>query len=199
MILAGAALLSAACGQPSANGKPDAGPQQHDAGIPPADAGIPPADAGAPDAGVSAHFEPDALPTGAALWLQADLSDAKAPKLEVWAQGISPIFGLAFHLGLDPAQLKVETAGAEPVMGLDGRYLQKARGGDVAFGLTHVEAASGETDLTAAKRIAVLQLSVLGPVDSRLTLGRVLARKADGSFVAVSVAAGRLVLPGGAP
>lgn len=147
------------------------------------------------DAGVLPRFDADPLPPGATLFLKADLADPKAPKLEVWAQGLSPVLGLAFHLGVDGAQLRIDSAGADPVMGFEARYLQKVRGADVAFGLAHLGAVSGETDLTVPTRIAVVQLTALTAVDARPLLTRVQARKADGTFVPLKAVTGKVVLP----
>lgn len=141
---------------------------------------------------VPPKFEPDALPAGATLFLKADLSDPKVPKLEVWVQGLAPVLGVAFHLGLDETQLRVDAAGCAPAMGPDGRYLQKARGGDVAFGLAKL---GGETDLTAPTKIATVTLAPLKAVDQRPTLTQVQARKADGTFVSLKAVTGKVVIP----
>ncbi len=145
-----------------------------------------------PDAGPMPRFEPDALPAGATLFLTADLTDPKAPKLEVWAQGLAPVLGLAFHLGLDDTQLRVDGAGCLPVMGPDGRYLQKARGGDLAFGLARL---GGEADLTAPVKLATVALATLKAVDLRPTLTQVQARRADGTFVPLTAVTGKVVIP----
>ena len=171
-ILLMAVVVLSACGAPvqtvfDAGPVVDAG--RVDAGR--VDAGLPP---------VLPHFDADPLPSGAVLFTKADLTDPKAPKLEVWAQGLAPVLGLAFHLQVDAAQLRIDAAGAEPVMGLEARYLQKVRSGDAAFGLVHL---SGESDLLTPTRVAIVQLTALQAVDAQVRLERVIARRADSTYV----------------
>lgn len=179
--------LVAACGAPVQSMVKDAGqPGGPDAGIP---------DAGMPDAGpvpVLPRFDADPLPPGAALFTKADLTDPKAPKLEIWAQGVGPVLGLAFHVAVDGAQLRIDAAGADPVMGLEARYLQKVRGADVAFGLARL---GGETALMAPVRVAIVLLTPLGAVDGAVRVERAVARRADGTYVPLQVAGGKVVLP----
>ncbi len=195
-VLAMAVLVGCGQGTGSIDAGSDAGTSEQDAG--PTDAGPDPlTDAGQPDAGSPPRFESDAV-QGPAVWLKANLTDLKAPQLEVWARELPAVFGLAFHLNVDPTQLKLDVASTEPVMGPAGAYLRRIRGGDVAFALTRVGPAAGEANLTAETRLAVVQLSASASVDSRVTLDRVLVRTAEGAFVKVSVGGGRLVLPAGA-
>lgn len=188
--IVGAAVLLAACGGP-VGGVADSGTM-----TPEPDAGSEPPDAGmtVPDAGTAAEFAPEPLPAGAALWLKVDLTTPARPRLEVWAKELALVRGVAFHVGVDAAQLKVDSATPEPVTGAD-RSLARVRAGDAAFGLVRLASAPAEIDLTAETKLAVLQLSALTPVDTRLALNRVVVRRADGSYVAAKVAGGRLVLP----
>jgi len=187
------AVVLAACGNP-----PIIEPLP-DSGMPPVvvpDAGSEPPDAGEPlpDAGVPS-FTADTLPAGPAVWLKVDLTTPAKPRLEVWAKELALVRGVAFHLGFDPAQLKVDSAAAESVMGTGERTLSRVRGGDVALGLVRLASSPAETDLGADTKLATLELSALGPVDSRPSLNRLVVRRADGTHVPVKAVSGRLVVP----
>ncbi len=184
-----AAVLLSACG--AIPGGADAGPT--DSGVVTvADSGTEPPDAGMPPV---PQFVADPLPSGAVVWLKADVTNPAKPRLEVWGRDLALVRGVAFHVEVDPAQLRVDTAAAELVMGAGERILARVRGGDAAFGLVRLERSPAETDLAAETKLAVLQLTALTKVDSRPALSRVVVRRADGAYVAVKAAAGRLVLP----
>jgi hypothetical protein len=147
-------------------------------------------------------FEPDEAPTGAALYLTATLDDPAAPVVQVWARGLGMILGLACHVEFDGARFAAGAPVVEPAIGADtadeAGYLSAVGAGDVALGAARRGPDAGEVDLTAATLVATIPLRVVSAGTSRLDLTSAQARRADGSFVPLAVAGGRLTA-GGAP
>jgi len=112
----------------------------------------------------------------------------------VVARDLGPVFGVAFQLSGD-ASLTFDTAATSGAFGADGKVLHVAKGSSARFGLTRPAPTAAPVDLTASRTLATFTFQAAGPVDSRPTLDRVSVRRVDGSFVPVSVASGRLVIP----
>lgn len=181
-----ALVVAAACSDATTS-------QQHDAGT---------ADAAAADSSVpaGASFAADDEPTGPALYVTVDTSDAVHPKATVWAAHLGAVFGIAAALRYDAAQLAPQQPRIEPLLGPDAageaRYLIAARAGAVVLGAARRGPAAGEQEITAPVALAVVPLEVLDAGSSRLALERAQVRRADGSFVAVQVAGGTLTTGG---
>jgi len=147
-------------------------------------------------------FEPDEAPTGAALYLTATLDDPAAPVVQVWARDLGTIFGLACHVEFDGGQLTAGAPVVEPAIGPDtageAGYLSVVAVGDVALGAARRGPDAGEVDVTAPTLVATIPLTVVSAGTSRLALTSAQVRRADGGFVPIAVAGGRLTT-GGAP
>lgn len=182
-------VAMAGCGRPSE-------PLAPDAAVAP-DASVVSSDAGVADAGSQPRFDAEQKPTGAGLWVEADLTNPARPRLEVWARNLGQVFGVAFHVKVDAAVMQLDEASTELALGPDARHLEYLLPGDVAFALVRPGPSAGEQDLTAPTRLAVMQLSSLSTSPTAVTFSRVQARRIDGSFVPLTAVGG--LLTGGAP
>jgi len=130
------------------------------------------------------------------------VDDPTAPVLQVWAQGLGTIFGLACHLEFDGARFAAGAPVLEPALGADAAgeagYLSAVRTGDVALGAARREPDAGEVELTTPTLVATIPLTIVSAGTSRIDLTSTEVRRADGSYVPVALAGGRLTA-GGAP
>jgi hypothetical protein len=119
-------------------------------------------------------------------------------RVDVLADGLGSIFGLAARLAFDPTHLAVEEAELAPGLLSDPAQLIRTDAGAIAFGVTKKGAALGD-EMLSSERIATVRFRVLRAGDSELELARAMVRRADGSFVPASFLGAELHTAGGAP
>jgi hypothetical protein len=176
--------------------------------------GVPPA-SNANDAGVAIDDHPDAAPaiadipgftadrrgTGPRLWIDAKVDGGRTAQLELWAADLGPVFGYSAHLRFDDGHLALAAGTAPPasatVLGQDDPAkaieLWTQGSGDVGFGAVRRSPEAGEVPIVDATKLGALTLEASRAGRSALTLDRAIVRRADGSFVPVTVSGGTLV------
>jgi len=152
-------------------------------------------------------FTKDPTATGARLWIEAKLVSDRDVEAEIWAAELGPVFGYTAHFSFDATLFELAPGQAPPdapvVLGADDPAkaieLWTQAAGDVGLGAVRTSTLTGEIPVTAATRLGVVKLRASKSGHSSLGLLRVAVRRADGRFVPVSVAGGKLViLVGGA-
>lgn len=141
-----------------------------------------------PDPEPASSFTTEAPDEGSRLWIEGALSeDGSQLDVEVWAASLGPVIGLAGQLAWDPGLLTLRSEGelvAGPLEG--GHALLKTSEGRVAFGLAH-GAREGDVAFDEAAPVLRLAFDVVTTGESRLTLHRMAARRADASWVPLAV------------
>jgi hypothetical protein len=165
-------LLSAACGQPP---------------IDPIDPPDPPPD--------EPRFTAEEGPAPA-LRLEGRFEDGLT--VEVRAEGLGPVFGLAGQLAFDPSHLAVKSAELAPGLLSDSAELLRADPSAVVFGVARKGPALGDAALEGDVHLATVRFSVLRAGDSKLAVSRAMVRRSDGAFVAAAFL-GAEVHTGGTP
>ncbi len=138
-----------------------------------------------------AHFDADAVAQGPTLSVTVD-PEARSGTISARDMGL--VFGVAFHLVTDP-HLPIDSIEPTDAFGADAVRLHVASTATARFGLTRPGPSSAPIDLTAPRELARFTFHPEAPVDLRPRLERLSVRRLDGSFVAVTVTSGRLVIP----
>lgn len=136
-------------------------------------------------------FTADAPTSGARMWLE--VTDADGPVVvSLWASELGGTFGWAAHVTFDPAALTASAASLDEAVlgGPQAAHVLAPKSGDVAFGAARRGTALGEVEIDQPTLLGSFQLD--GEGASRLDIDRVVVRRADGSFVAVTTAGGEL-------
>jgi len=119
--------------------------------------------------------------------------------VEIWADDLGPVFGLAGRLAFDPSHLSPISAELAPDLLADSAALVRTDADAVVFGVTRKGAAAGDQMLAGSVLAGTVRFSVLRAGDSQLALSRGMVRRADGSFVPASFLGAQLHTVGGAP
>ncbi len=166
--------LTAACGQPDPDPPPVVEP-------PPDAPGFLAETGGAPALRLEGAFEDGAL------------------AVDVLADGLGPVFGIAGRLVFDPSHLAV--ASAEPAAAPLGEAasLFRVDAGAVVFGFARMGPDAGEETLDGTVRLATVRFSQSSGGDSRLSLARAEVRRADGAFVSAQFLGAEVHTLGGPP
>ena len=147
-------------------------------------------------------FVADAQGSGARMWIDAKLNGDSDALVELWAAELGPVLGYSAHLRFDTEHLENDPAGApsaEPALGAaaeEAVHLATALPGDVAFGGTRRSPTLGEADLGAATLLGQARLHARAASTSRLSLERVVARRADGGYLQLTALGGELTTVG---
>lgn len=138
-----------------------------------------------------ARFEAETPPDGAALLLEGEPTE-DGLMLRIRGRSLGPIFGLATTLTFDPRHLAVADAHLEPAaLGPSGEVAEflAVERDRIAFGIARRGPALGDRAL-GSDRIATVRFTA-GEGESVLALSRTMVRRADESFISVSVAPAR--------
>ena len=147
-------------------------------------------------------FVADAQGSGARMWIDAKVESDSDARVELWAAELGPVLGYSAHLRFDTEHLELDPAGGpttEPALGAaadEAVHLATALPGDVAFGGTRRSPTVGEADLGAATLLGHARLHARAATTSRLSLDRVVARRADGGYVQLTALGGELTTVG---
>jgi hypothetical protein len=167
----------------------------------------------APDSGEDAMLAPpDAVPDapgfaadrrsmGPRLWIEATLAGGKNAGVELWASELGPVFGYSAHVHFDASHLSLSPDNASPeaptVLAPDGPAkaveLWTQSAGDVGIGAVRRSPNLGEVPIVEATMLGSFMLEARRAGRSAIGIERAVVRRADGSFVSVSVAGGTLV------
>lgn len=153
-------------------------------------AALPPAVLGA--CAPSAGLVPDAAPSGPSVQLTGDVDGAHA-LLTIEGRDLGAVFGLSWHVRLDDAAVAVVAPVQAPVLGDGAVLLERVEAGDVAFGGTRPSRDAGEVEV-ADGVLATLEVRARAGGTSRVDIEAAVARRLDGSFVALAAAGGSLTL-----
>lgn len=143
--------------------------------------------------------------TGARLWLEVAEEQPDRLLVRVWAAELGSVFGFAAHLTFDSARLELDgdrvaaldlTPWGGPV---DSSQLLATLSGDVALGAARRGPGLGDVPIEQPTELASVPLRVLDPASTRLDLGTVIVRRADGSYQPTGALGGTLDTTGGAP
>ena len=147
-------------------------------------------------------FLADAQGSGARMWIDAKLEGDADARVELWAAELGPVLGYSAHLRFDTEHLDLDPAAGpsvEPALGAtadEAVHLASALPGDLAFGGTRRSPTLGEADLGAATLLGHARLHARSVTTSRLSLERVVARRADGGYVQLTALGGELTTVG---
>jgi len=142
-------------------------------------------------------FRADAPASGARLWLEATRDDGPIV-VSLWASELGGTFGWAAHVTFDSQALTAATASLDEIVlgGEQAAHVVASQAGRVTFGAARRGVALGEVSIDGPTFLGSFQLD--GSGESRLDLERVVVRRSDGSYVAVTTAGGHLDADGGA-
>jgi hypothetical protein len=124
--------------------------------------------------------------------------DAGVLTVQILADSLGPVFGIAGRLELDPEHLHVERAELAPVLP-DSAELVRADPGRVVFGIARRGPGLGDAPLDGEVLLATVRLVPRRGGDSRLALAGGMIRRADGSYVAAELLGADVHTVGGAP
>lgn len=180
-------LGSSAC---PANGPVDGGPADDD------DEPAPPA---------VSRFEAPALAPGAQLVVHVVDIDGAGAQIDVTASGLDSVFGLGWHLvvddglALDPPD--VLASAQEDVLGPaeDALYVAAGGGNDRALGGTRRAPDRGDVLIADDTLLLAVDVTHPGPGAYRIAVERALARRADGTRIAIAGTKGTLFIEEDAP
>jgi hypothetical protein len=140
----------------------------------------------------------DAMPEGAALWLEAERVDG-AIAVTLWGSQLGGVFGWSAHVAGFDGALIVDSAIVDERLGAadEAMHLVKPRPTDVALGGTRLGPELGEVAIDDRTRLGELRLSTASATVSRIDVRQAIVRRADRSYVSVTAAGGELDTQGG--
>ena len=135
---------------------------------------------------------------GASPSLRLDGRFAEGLTVDILADGLGPVFGIAGRLAFDPLHLRVESAELSPDLLPDSASLIRTESSAIAFGIARRGASLGDAPL-AGQLLATVRFTPLREGDSQLSIERAMVRRADGSFVPAAFLGAELHTIGGTP
>jgi hypothetical protein len=147
-----------------------------------------------------ALFEPQAELAGPRLWLSATRGADGIVRIELQGAELGDVFGWAAHVRWDPGAFAVDGGGVGETLGGDAEAarLFTLQEGDAALGEARRGTSLGGVAIDEPAVLATLDVGT-GSDASEVQLERAVVRRADGSYVDISTAGGRLSPEGGAP
>ena len=119
--------------------------------------------------------------------------------VEIWAEELGPVFGVAGRLRFDPTHLEVERAELEPALLPDAAELIRSDADRIVFGVARKGASLGDAPLEGSVLLATVRFTPLRAGDSELSLSRAMVRRADGSFLPAAFLGAGVHTAGGSP